>query len=152
MTIFPPFKKQTVLINDAENFGLYLKNKIEYGNTNRSATLAGKLNETGFLVEIKDSRFNRHPPLIKGTIESHSNGKKYLTIGVQSRKTGFYIFIFFSFFILIVSLIQAKPWFLLSIPIMAAWIWIWFLILHLAGIDKTKVEVREIIKKAQGDS
>lgn len=150
MTIYPPFKKQTVLINNTESFELYLKNKIEYGNTNRSATLVGKLDKSGFLVEIKDSRYNRHPPLIKGTIDSHLNGKKYLTIGVQSRRTGLYIFILFPFFILIVSLVKAKPLFLLLIPIIAAWIWVWFLILHFAGIDKTKAEVGDIIRNARG--
>lgn len=150
MKIFPPYKSWTTEIKNPELFSNYLKSKIETNCTNHQADLVGNLNTSGFLVKIKNTRFNNNPPLIKGIIAINPNGKQVLTMTIESSKISFYIVLFLSFLLVFSSIINSKPSVLLAIPIITLWIWLGFLILHLSGLNKTKKELHEILTKAEG--
>lgn len=149
MRIFPPYKSWTTEIKDPELFINYLKSKIETNCTNHHADLVGNLNSSGFLVKIKNTRFNNNPPLIKGIIATNHNGKQILTMTIQSGKTSFYSVLFFSFLLAFSSMINSNPSVLLAIPIIILWIWLGFLFLHLSGLNKTKRVLHEILNKAK---
>jgi hypothetical protein len=150
MHVFPLYKKWTVTVNDPAKFELYLKDKIEFGYTNRRSSLQGKRNTKGFLAQIKARGNNNMPPVIKGVLGDVVDGKQTLTLTIQSSVILKRMCIGIAIVCSIIALVSLNFSFLISIPIYLLMLSFIAILWHITWMDKTKVELNDLISNARG--